>query len=118
LDSINSIVDIPADEASKVIKKHLVLNSPSRDSLDSDRNGPTDGTLSANGEGASDVVDYTTAFKLPGGAITRDVYKWQADQENEQNRRGNQLSPWYLCTTFFGAVQYTLTALVQLSIPI
>lgn len=91
MDSINSIVDIPADEASKVIKKHLVLNSPSRDSLDSDRNGPSDGAASANGDGgSSDVVDYTTAFKLPGGAITRDVYKWQADQENEQNRRGKQ----------------------------
>ncbi|KAG0042225.1 neutral amino acid transporter [Gryganskiella cystojenkinii] len=93
LDSINSIVDIPADEASKVIKKHLVLNSSSRDSFDSERNGPADGTSSANGEGAnSDVVDYTTAFKLPGGAITRDVYKWQADQENEQNRRGRSRS--------------------------
>ncbi|KAF9173581.1 neutral amino acid transporter [Mortierella sp. AD010] len=92
-DPISSVVDIPADEASKVVKKHLVLNSP-RNSLDSDRNGSTTGGPSnshsgANdGAGSGDVVDYTTAFKLPGGAITRDVYKWQADQENEQNRRG------------------------------
>lgn len=87
-DSIPSIVDIPADEASKVVKKHLVLNS-TRDSMDSDRNGHG-GSGSAGGhDGTGDeIVDYTTAFKLPGGAITRDVYKWHADQENEQNRRG------------------------------
>ncbi|KAI9233870.1 MAG: hypothetical protein BYD32DRAFT_112510 [Podila humilis] len=86
-DSIPSIVDIPADEASKVVKKHLVLNS-TRDSMDSDRNGHG-GSGSGGHDGTGDeVVDYTTAFKLPGGAITRDVYKWQADQENEQNRRG------------------------------
>ncbi|KAF9111547.1 neutral amino acid transporter [Mortierella sp. AM989] len=96
-DSINSIVDIPADEASKVVKKHLVLNSP-RNSIDSDRNGSTSGGPSnpyggANdGAGPAEVVDYTTAFKLPGGAITRDVYKWQADQENEQNRRARSRS--------------------------
>ncbi|KAG0199230.1 hypothetical protein BGX28_007457 [Mortierella sp. GBA30] len=92
-DTISSILDIPADEASKVVKKHLVLNSASRDSLDSDRigSGTGGGPSSTSGHhdgGASEVVDYTTAFKLPGGAITRDVYKWQADQENEQNRRG------------------------------
>lgn len=101
LDSMNAVVDIPADEASKVVKKHLVLNSASRDSFDSDRNdnvgGPSSSSNGNNnnnsnnndGTGSGDVVDYTTAFKLPGGAITRDVYKWQADQENEQNRRGN-----------------------------
>ncbi|KAF9439059.1 neutral amino acid transporter [Entomortierella beljakovae] len=91
---IDSIVDIPADEASKVVKKHLVLNSPSRNSMDSDRNGSLGGPSSTHGptDGNSDVVDYTTAFKLPGGAITRDVYKWQADQENEQNRRGRSRS--------------------------
>ncbi|KAF9904264.1 neutral amino acid transporter [Linnemannia zychae] len=96
LDSMNAIVDIPADEASKVVKKHLVLNSASRDSLDSDRNDNSGGPSSSNGHndgaGSGDVVDYTTAFKLPGGAITRDVYKWQADQENEQNRRGRSRS--------------------------
>ncbi|KAG0368017.1 transmembrane amino acid transporter protein-domain-containing protein [Gamsiella multidivaricata] len=98
LDSINSIVDIPADEASKVVKKHLVLNSPSRDSFDSDRNGAGSGGPSGSngghhdGAGTGEVVDYTTAFKLPGGAITRDVYKWQADQENEQNRRARSRS--------------------------
>ncbi|KAF8927178.1 neutral amino acid transporter [Haplosporangium gracile] len=102
LDSMN-IVDIPADEASKVVKKHLVLNSASRDSLDSDRNDNSGGPSSSSnghnnnnnnsdGAGSGDVVDYTTAFKLPGGAITRDVYKWQADQENEQNRRGRSRS--------------------------
>ncbi|KAF9373690.1 neutral amino acid transporter, partial [Podila verticillata] len=90
-DSIPSIVDIPADEASKVVKKHLVLNS-TRDSMDSDRNGHG-GSGSGGHDGTGDeVVDYTTAFKLPGGAITRDVYKWQADQENEQNRRGRSRS--------------------------
>ncbi|KAI8597773.1 transmembrane amino acid transporter protein-domain-containing protein [Dissophora ornata] len=93
---MNSIVDIPADEASKVVKKHLVLNSHSRDSLDSDRNG-NGGPSNAHGghhdgSGPSEEVDYTTAFKLPGGAITRDVYKWQADQENEQNRRARSRS--------------------------
>ncbi|KAF9361332.1 neutral amino acid transporter [Mortierella sp. AD094] len=98
IDPISSIVDIPADEASKVVKKHLVLNSPSRNSLDSDRNGSATGGPSnshggANdGVGSAEVVDYTTAFKLPGGAITRDVYKWQADQENEQNRRARSRS--------------------------
>ncbi|KAF9125186.1 neutral amino acid transporter [Mortierella sp. 14UC] len=96
LDSMNAVVDIPADEASKVVKKHLVLNSASRDSLDSDRNDNSGGPSSSNGHndgiGSGDVVDYTTAFKLPGGAITRDVYKWQADQENEQNRRGRSRS--------------------------
>ena len=106
VDSMNAVVDIPADEASKVVKKHLVLNSAPRDSFDSDRNdnggGPSsssNGHSSSNnnnnndGTGSGDVVDYTTAFKLPGGAITRDVYKWQADQENEQNRRGNSSVP-------------------------
>ncbi|KAG0278801.1 neutral amino acid transporter [Linnemannia exigua] len=96
LDNMNAVVDIPADEASKVVKKHLVLNSASRDSLDSDRNDNSGGASSSNGHndgtGSGDVVDYTTAFKLPGGAITRDVYKWQADQENEQNRRGRSRS--------------------------
>ncbi|KAF9085859.1 neutral amino acid transporter [Mortierella sp. GBA35] len=96
LDNMNAIVDIPADEASKVVKKHLVLNLPSRDSLDSDRNDNSGGPSSSNGHndgaGSGNVVDYTTAFKLPGGAITRDVYKWQADQENEQNRRGRSRS--------------------------
>lgn len=104
LDSMNAVVDIPADEASKVVKKHLVLNSASRDSFDSDRNdnvgGPSSSSNGNNnnisnnndGTGSGDVVDYTTAFKLPGGAITRDVYKWQADQENEQNRRGRSRS--------------------------
>ncbi|KAF9183639.1 neutral amino acid transporter [Haplosporangium sp. Z 11] len=97
-ESMSSVVDIPADEASKVVKKHLVLNSPSRDSFDSERNaaGGSGGPSSFNGahqDGANaEVVDYTTAFKLPGGAITRDVYKWQADQENEQNRRGRSRS--------------------------
>ncbi|KAF9414512.1 neutral amino acid transporter [Podila epigama] len=96
-DSLPSIVDIPADEASKVVKKHLVLNSASRDSLDSDRNGNgvssgSAGGAAHDGVGSNEVVDYTTAFKLPGGAITRDVYKWQADQENEQNRRGRSRS--------------------------
>ncbi|KAF9916661.1 neutral amino acid transporter [Lobosporangium transversale] len=96
-DSINPVVDIPADEASKVVKKHLVLNSPSRDSLDSDRNGannagPSSYGATNDGAGTSEIVDYTTAFKLPGGAITRDVYKWQADQENEQNRRARSRS--------------------------
>ncbi|KAG0250996.1 neutral amino acid transporter [Mortierella polycephala] len=96
-ESMNSFVDIPADEASKVVKKHLVLNSPPRDSFDSERNaGGSGGPSSFNGahqDGAdAEVVDYTTAFKLPGGAITRDVYKWQADQENEQNRRGRSRS--------------------------
>ncbi|KAF9200890.1 neutral amino acid transporter [Haplosporangium sp. Z 27] len=96
IDSITSIVDIPADEVSKVVKKHLVLNSPSRDSFDSDRNGspgPSNSHTGPNdGAGTDEVVDYTTAFKLPGGAITRDVYKWQADQENEQNRRARSRS--------------------------
>ncbi|KAG0298849.1 neutral amino acid transporter [Dissophora globulifera] len=95
MDSMNSIVDISADEASKVVKKHLVLNSPSRDSLDSDRNasGGVGSHASHGQDGAgTEVVDYTTAFKLPGGAITRDVYKWQADQENEQNRRARSRS--------------------------
>ncbi|KAF9578159.1 neutral amino acid transporter, partial [Lunasporangiospora selenospora] len=114
LDSLQSLVDIPADAASKVVKKHLVLNTPSRNSMDSDRNGAS---ISGNGVGqggngsssnamgisgsssafghdgpSNEVVDYNTAFKLPGGAITRDVYKWQADQENEQNRRGRSRS--------------------------
>ncbi|KAG0006046.1 neutral amino acid transporter [Entomortierella chlamydospora] len=97
IDPISSVVDIPADEASKVVRKHLVLNSP-RNSLDSDRNGSATGGPSNSyggpndGTGSGDVVDYTTAFKLPGGAITRDVYKWQADQENEQNRRARSRS--------------------------
>ncbi|KAF9971527.1 neutral amino acid transporter, partial [Modicella reniformis] len=87
----NPIVDIPADEASKVVKKHLVLNSPSGTSFDSDRGGPSNPQESALA-GTGEHVDYTSAFKLPGGAITRDVYKWQADQENEQNRRARSKS--------------------------
>ncbi|KAG0036172.1 neutral amino acid transporter [Podila clonocystis] len=91
-DSIPSIVDIPADEASKVVKKHLVLNS-TRDSMDSDRNGHGgSGSVGGHDGTGDEVVDYTTAFKLPGGAITRDVYKWHSDQENEQNRRGRSRS--------------------------
>jgi proton-coupled amino acid transporter len=78
-------LDIPADEASRVVKKHLVIDSPYGTSFESDRGGPSNAQDTA---GPAEHVDYTSAFKLPGGAITRDVYKWQADQENEQNRRG------------------------------
>ncbi|KAG0246056.1 transmembrane amino acid transporter protein-domain-containing protein [Mortierella sp. GBAus27b] len=88
-ESGNSVVDIPADEASRVVKKHLVINSPSGTSFESDRGGPSN---SHDGPGPAEHVDYTSAFKLPGGAITRDVYKWQADQENEQNRRARSRS--------------------------
>lgn len=120
LDSMSAVVDIPADEASKVVKKHLVLNSASRDSFDSDRNDNGGGPSSSSnghsnnnnhnneGAGSGDVVDYTTAFKLPGGAITRDVYKWQADQENEQNRRGNSSTPF---SFFFSLVFASLFSL-------
>ncbi|KAF9358929.1 neutral amino acid transporter [Mortierella sp. NVP85] len=80
----NSVLDIPADEASRVVKKHLVIDSPYGTSFESDRGGPSNAHDAA---GPAEHVDYTSAFKLPGGAITRDVYKWQADQENEQNRR-------------------------------
>ncbi|KAG0231649.1 neutral amino acid transporter [Actinomortierella wolfii] len=96
VDSVPTMVDIPADEASRVVKKHLVLNSPSDDSLAS---GSASGYGSVNANGQSNganatpgIVDYNQAFKLPGGAITRDVYKWQADHENEQNRRGRSRS--------------------------
>ncbi|KAF9976697.1 neutral amino acid transporter [Actinomortierella ambigua] len=90
------MVDIPAEEASKVVKKHLVLDSPSDESLVSGSaagQGSVGTSGQPNGSGAtSGIVDYNQAFKLPGGAITRDVYKWQADHENEQNRRGRSRS--------------------------
>ncbi|KAG0254964.1 hypothetical protein DFQ27_006530, partial [Actinomortierella ambigua] len=90
-ESVPTMVDIPAEEASKVVKKHLVLDSPSDESLASGSatgNGSTGVNGQSNGSGAvSGIVDYNQAFKLPGGAITRDVYKWQADHENEHNRR-------------------------------
>ncbi|KAF9307900.1 hypothetical protein BG003_011876, partial [Podila horticola] len=99
-DTPYSGMEIPADEASKVVKKHLVLSA--RNSFESDRDrdlnrgvnnggydtGDESGNESGTGSRSRAVpVDYNAAFKLPGGAITRDVYKWQADQENEQLRR-------------------------------
>jgi len=99
-DTPYSGMEIPADEASKVVKKHLVLSA--RNSLESDRalnnngvgydTGDESGNESGTGSRSRAApVDYNAAFKLPGGAITRDVYKWQADQENEQLRRGECL---------------------------
>ncbi|KAG0345285.1 hypothetical protein BG005_001367, partial [Podila minutissima] len=100
-DTPYSGMEISADEASKVVKKHLVLSA--RNSFESDRDrdlnhgvvnggGYDTGDESGNESGPGSrsraaPVDYNAAFKLPGGAITRDVYKWQADQENEQFRR-------------------------------
>ncbi|KAG0320105.1 neutral amino acid transporter [Podila horticola] len=104
-DTPYSGMEIPADEASKVVKKHLVLSA--RNSFESDRDrdlnrgvnnggydtGDESGNESGTGSRSRAVpVDYNAAFKLPGGAITRDVYKWQADQENEQLRRGRSRS--------------------------
>ncbi|KAF9019259.1 neutral amino acid transporter, partial [Haplosporangium bisporale] len=100
-DTPYSGMEIPADEASKVVKKHLVLSA--RNSFESDRalnnngvgydTGDESGNESGTGSRSRAApVDYNAAFKLPGGAITRDVYKWQADQENEQLRRGRSRS--------------------------
>ncbi|KAI9237073.1 MAG: hypothetical protein BYD32DRAFT_311982 [Podila humilis] len=97
-DTPYSGMEIPADEASKVVKKHLVLSA--RNSFESDRalnnngvgydTGDESGNESGTGSRSRAApVDYNAAFKLPGGAITRDVYKWQADQENEQLRRAH-----------------------------
>lgn len=99
-DTPYSGMEIPADEASKVVKKHLVLSA--RNSFESDRalnnngvgydTGDESGNESGTGSRSRAApVDYNAAFRLPGGAITRDVYKWQADQENEQLRRGECL---------------------------
>ncbi|KAF9407440.1 neutral amino acid transporter [Podila epigama] len=105
-DGSYSGIEIPPDEAAKVIKKHLVLCSPSaRNSFDSDSpfgqaaaaasasgTGTGHDTADESGNDSESAVDYNTAFKLPGGAITRDVYKWQADQENDLLRRGRSKS--------------------------
>lgn len=135
-DTPYSGMEISADEASKVVKKHLVLSA--RNSFESDRDrdlnhgvvnggGYDTGDESGNESGPGSrsraaPVDYNAAFKLPGGAITRDVYKWQADQENEQFRRGGFSflvvdDPTLLKSFFFGSCFYCIHACMQDTTP-
>jgi proton-coupled amino acid transporter len=65
---------IPEDEAAKVVKLHLVTNEDA---------------CSYMSDAASED-DYTTSHHLQGGSITRDIYKWQEDYENQVRIRRSQ----------------------------
>ncbi|CAO3690342.1 unnamed protein product [Rhizopus microsporus] len=71
-------VDMPDEEVARAVRRHLVSTSPSGSHLR---------PPSAHPSVHSEDDEVQSIHKLPGGAITHDIYKWTESVEQEQLAR-------------------------------
>ncbi|OBZ85126.1 Vacuolar amino acid transporter 3 [Choanephora cucurbitarum] len=87
----NLSVDLPDEEVAKAVRRHLVSASPSNSShgyLNTpsphrSRSGSRLSNHRSNNESDEEEDEIADVHRLPGGAITHDIYKWSEDQDRK-----------------------------------
>ncbi|KAJ9080858.1 hypothetical protein DSO57_1020576 [Entomophthora muscae] len=85
IDFSNSTIPLSSDEAAKVVRKHLVLPGRNKNVETSSMNSSSSGSLLQR-----QLEPSNSALALQGGAITREIYRWQfAHESSVRMKRSN-----------------------------